>query len=185
MLRGCRPDAISRARYPSRPRAGAGNLGRSTGAAATVAAACVRAVSVRFNSKKFSHRQKILNRVDASSVYLTVCWTCGAQANPEWPYYLPSVRQCVAASMWAAFSLFQPSAAFKISSGVSRTVRESVGPMKAMIVPRCRISSRKSVIALSRFTWMICPFASVHLIHVLTVASLRQARPAYSYKLRD
>ena len=43
----------------------------------------------------------------------------------------------------------------------------------------------EDVAALSRFTWMICPFASVHLIHVLTVASLRQARPAYSYKLRD
>jgi hypothetical protein len=73
---------------------------------------------------------------------------------------------------------FQPSAAFKISSGVSRTVRVSVAPpTKATIVPRCRTSSRNSVITLSIFTWMVCPCSSVHLIQVPTVVSLCWLHP--------
>ena len=62
------------------------------------------------------------------------------------------------------------------ASGVSLTTMAPFAlPINAMTVPRCRTSSRNSVIALSRLAYMICPFSSVHFTHVAIVGFLKLA----------
>src|SRR4249920_3833267 len=71
---------------------------------------------------------------------------------------------------------FYPLADFRIWSGVSLTTMASLTrPMNAMTVPRCRTSSRNSVIALSRLAYMACPFSSVHFTHVAIIGFLKLA----------